>query len=383
MASVPTETSTQPLAPLPPEQWPSVEHLVIEDGKPVDNLFHERQMRLLVQPLYESWAGPGAGRGFVAMANVGLFYSVDLPPLVPDVLLSIDVSPPKIDFEVKRNYQLAYFSWIYGKMPDVVIEIVSNRKGGETRGKRQNYHRMRIPHYVVYDPWQILSGESLQVLDWWPNEYRPAEGNWLSEVRLGLTVWKGPYEGLESEVWLRWCNRKRELLLTGAEIAPNRKSNAPNRKSNAPTIWPNSFDAWGLNLKPDGEHLESVDLPHPGQIRHWPASHSRGRPRPLRLPRPVRPGPGRRRRLPSAASGALSHLQHRPQRQLHQCLRRGLRLLRLLPQERRRRRLRAAARNALSKDRGNHRPGRRSDPHAGRDASQLSSWNGTRNCCAI
>jgi Uma2 family endonuclease len=235
MASIPTESAIQePLPPLPPEQRPCVDHLVIEDGKPVENWFQERQMRLLVQPLYASWPGPGADRGFVAMSNVGLFYSVDLPPLVPDVLLSIDVNPPKkITFEKKVNEELAYFTWIYGKAPDVVIEVVSNRKGGETRGKWQTYHRMRVPHYVIHDPWCYLSEQPLRVLDWWPSEYRPAEGNWLSEVRLGVTVWKGHYEGLDSEVWLRWCNRRGELLLTGAEIAEAEKQRAEAEKQRA------------------------------------------------------------------------------------------------------------------------------------------------------
>ena len=73
---------------------------------------------------------------------------------------------------------------------------------------------------------------------------------------------------------------------------------------------------------------------------------------------------------PPAAPRAVPHLQHRPQHQLHQRLRRGLRLLRLLPQERRRRRLRPAARGAVPEDRGDHRPRRRPDSHAGRQCTR-------------
>ena len=38
---------------------PDVSHLVTEDDTPVDNLFSERQMALLRETLYTSWAGPG------------------------------------------------------------------------------------------------------------------------------------------------------------------------------------------------------------------------------------------------------------------------------------------------------------------------------------
>jgi hypothetical protein len=59
------------LEPLPVELHPNVDHLVTEDDTPVDNIFSEKQQRLLTEPLYNSWSGPGEGRPFVAMANVG------------------------------------------------------------------------------------------------------------------------------------------------------------------------------------------------------------------------------------------------------------------------------------------------------------------------
>ena len=77
--------------PLPPECIPDVESLVIEDGVPVETIFAEKQYRLLTEPLYTSWPGPGEGRPFVVLANVGLFFAMDQPPLAPDVMLSLDV----------------------------------------------------------------------------------------------------------------------------------------------------------------------------------------------------------------------------------------------------------------------------------------------------
>jgi hypothetical protein len=55
---------------------PDVSHLITEDDTPVDNIFSEKQQRLLTSPLYDGWIGPGNERKFVAFANVGLFYAL-------------------------------------------------------------------------------------------------------------------------------------------------------------------------------------------------------------------------------------------------------------------------------------------------------------------
>src|SRR5947207_13056110 len=107
-----------PLLALPPELRPSVEHLVTEDDTPVDNIYSEKQQRLLTRPLYSSWPGPG-GEPFLASANVGMFYAINQPPLVPDVLLSLGVRPPA-DLHEKRHR--SYFFWEFGKPPEVLIE---------------------------------------------------------------------------------------------------------------------------------------------------------------------------------------------------------------------------------------------------------------------
>src|SRR5436309_11203941 len=107
---------------LPPEARPRVDHLITDDGTPVDSLYSERQMPLLVEPLYASWRGPGEGRTYVAMANVGMFYSDEESPFVPDVLLSLDVRMPPNFRETRYR---SYFFWQYGKAPDACIAIVS------------------------------------------------------------------------------------------------------------------------------------------------------------------------------------------------------------------------------------------------------------------
>ena len=201
-----------PLA-LQPEDLPNLDELVTEDDAPMDNLFSEKQQRLLTESLYSTWSGPGEGRKFLATANVGLFYSVRQPPLVPDMLLSLDVEPPT-DLWEKRNR--SYFIWEYGKPPEVVIEIVSNLKGHEAADKLRDYTRIGVVYYAIFDPLGLLSADRLRL---YRHGLPEANNNFrLDDVGLELKLWRGIYEGSEQE-WLRWIDSGGNLILTGAEQA--------------------------------------------------------------------------------------------------------------------------------------------------------------------
>src|SRR5713101_8545062 len=174
-----TELTTQaPVPPLAPEDYPSVEHLVTEDDTPVDNIFSEKQQRLLTEPLYSSW---DAGRLFLAASNVGLFYAVRQPPLVPDAFLSLDVQAPA-DLWPRANR--SYFLWEYDKRPDVVIEVVSNQKGAEDDRKLRVYARIGVPYYVIFDPIDQLKGSVLRVYELHAGGYRLAADRWFPMVGL-------------------------------------------------------------------------------------------------------------------------------------------------------------------------------------------------------
>jgi len=204
----------QPL--LPEELLPNVDHLVTEDGAPVDNVFSEKEQRLLTETLHSSWPGPGEGRPFVAMANVGLFYAIHRPPFVPDALLSLGVELPA---DVRPKAHRSYFVWLYGKPPDVVIEVVSNREGGEDSEKLAGYAEIGIGYYAIYDPEQLLSSETLRVYRRDPLGYkRMDEPIWFPDVGLGLRRWHGRYEDMEA-TWLRWVDAQGELIPTGRERA--------------------------------------------------------------------------------------------------------------------------------------------------------------------
>ena len=218
-----------------------ISHLVIEDDTPVDNFQSAQQQRLLVEPLYSSRALP---MPFVADANVGLFYKLKGDPIVPDVLLSLRVQRPE-DFSQRQNR--SYFTWEFGKNPEVCIEIVSNPEGdeltlskksqqkGKTTAKKDIYAQIGVPYYVVFDPLQQIQDKHemnealLRVWTISPVGYTELTSDsgivavgqsvWLEGVGLGLTLWSGQFEEEVTRLWLRWCDSNGRVIPTGAERA--------------------------------------------------------------------------------------------------------------------------------------------------------------------
>jgi len=199
-----------------------IEALITEDDTPVDNLPSEKQQRLLTEPLYSSWSGPGEGRPFLAAANVGVFAETGAPAIVPDVFISLDVQVHQ-DWWVKIHR--SYFIQEYRKPPDLVVEIVSNTEGGENADKRQKYAWMRIPYYVIYDPALQIMPEALTVYRLQNRRYEPMPQAWFPELQLGLVLWQGEFED-RRDCWLRWSDEKGEVIPTGKEQAERERQRA-------------------------------------------------------------------------------------------------------------------------------------------------------------
>lgn len=202
---------------------PDVTNLVLENDTPLDNFQTEKQQRLLVEPLYSSWK---VDEPFIAAANVGIFSSDEEEGTAPDMFLSLGVSIPA-DWSQKQNR--SYLVWRFGKFPEVVIEIVSNRKGNELVRKdaekpckKEAYARMGIAYYIVFDPLQQIQeagqmeGQPLKVFELRGKRYVESQPFWMEGAGLGLTLWNGEFEGAPSQ-WLRWCDRDGQLIPTGAE----------------------------------------------------------------------------------------------------------------------------------------------------------------------
>jgi hypothetical protein len=205
--------------------------LIIDDGEPVDNTFSEKQQALLTRTLYSSWTPPvekrsKAKRKFWAASNVGIFVSAHESGIAPDVFVSLDVQAPQ------DAIRKAYFLWDCGKFPELVIEIVSNTKGGEISRKHNRYEQMGIRYYVVFDPFHYFKGEVLQVFALQEGVYQPTTEHYFPCLGLGLKLWHGDFEDIKT-TYLRWCDRKGKLLPTADERAKRAKSEAARAKSEA------------------------------------------------------------------------------------------------------------------------------------------------------
>jgi hypothetical protein len=267
-----------PEAAFPLPEPPDISDLVIEDDEPVDSILSKKLQRLLTGALYTSFQPKAEDTGelipFLATANVGLFYALKLPPLMPDVTLSLEVAPPA-SFERKEDR--TYLVWEMGKPPDVVIEIVSKRKGEELGRKRKDYARAGVSYYAVYDrtagvasplrQLRELQGSPLALFQRRGGEFVPFASTWLEDkglrpanakglrpanakglrpanakglrpanaIGLGLTLWQRSFEVVNTE-WLRWCDREGQVLPTGEEKAALEQQRAEAERQRAEAL---------------------------------------------------------------------------------------------------------------------------------------------------
>ena len=205
---------------------PDIRDLEIEDDTPVDNLITEKQQRLLTEPLYSQSSVLDCP--FLVAANVGVFYAVRQPPIVPDVFLSLEVEVPE-NWREKKNR--TYLVWEFGKPPNVTIEIVSNKEGNELGSKLRDYSRIGVAYYVVFDPLQQLGDSLLRMFELRGNRYQEMTETWLEQVGIGLTLWDGVFEG-KHDRWLRWSTRD-GVVPTGAEQAEQERQRAERAEARA------------------------------------------------------------------------------------------------------------------------------------------------------
>jgi Uma2 family endonuclease len=197
---------------------PDADKLVTEDDTPVDNFASAKQQRLLVSSLYSSVQE----RTFLAEANVGIYHTDGQSAIVPDVFLSLDVQVPENWWD-KQNR--SYLVWKFGKPPEIVIEIVSNKEGDELGKKLKIYEQMRVSYYIVYDPSHQLGEHIFHIHELRGMRYFKTSETWLEQVGLGLTLWEGEFESRQ-DIWLRWCYKDGNLLFTGDERAEQAEQRA-------------------------------------------------------------------------------------------------------------------------------------------------------------
>jgi Uma2 family endonuclease len=204
---------------------PDANQLVTEDDTPVDNFASAKQQRLLVSSLYSSLQK----QPFLAAANVGVYYTDLKPAIVPDVFLSLNAQVPQNWWE---KHNRCYMVWRFGKPPEVAIEVVSNKVGDELGEKLRIYEHMRASYYIVYDPTNQISEETLRIYELRGMRYYQTSETWLEQVGLGLTLWEGEFEARQDS-WLRWCYQDGTILPTGDERAQNAEQRAQTAEQRA------------------------------------------------------------------------------------------------------------------------------------------------------
>lgn len=206
------------------------EDFITEDDEPMDNLFSEKEQRQLVDTLQSShidWTN----RNFMACANVAVYYKKG-KYIVPDMFLSMDVEYPA---SWRENEDKCYYAWKMGKLPEVVIEIVSNKVGNEDTDKKKVYAELGIKYYVIHDPHKHLSDKELRVYELKANQKYVLvrrKQHWMPEINLGMQLWQGLFEKEES-LWARWCHKDGAVLLTGKERADREEAEKEKEKERA------------------------------------------------------------------------------------------------------------------------------------------------------
>jgi hypothetical protein len=138
----------------------------------------------------------------------------------------------RITLDLTQRAHRSYFTWVLGKPPDVVVEFVSDRRGGEEEDKLNDYARIGVTYYAICDPQNRLRGGPLRAFALREGVYQPIDAAWLPRVGLGLIFWEGVFEDQQGR-WLRWCDRQGTVIPTGKERAEQEKQRAEQEKQRA------------------------------------------------------------------------------------------------------------------------------------------------------
>ncbi|MBF0451909.1 MAG: Uma2 family endonuclease, partial [Candidatus Magnetomorum sp.] len=162
----------------------------------------------------------------------GIYEKIPVHPIVPDVFLSLDV---KYADDIWKKKNRCYMIGIFGKPPELVIEIVSNKIGQENTTKRDKYASMGINYYVIFDPGLHIIPSKLCAYKLVDQSYVPKphkEYIWFEDLNVGLKIHEGIFEEMDAE-WLRWCDGNGNMLLTGTESRDIEKQRAESEKQRA------------------------------------------------------------------------------------------------------------------------------------------------------
>ncbi|NER29729.1 MAG: Uma2 family endonuclease [Symploca sp. SIO1C4] len=191
----------------PQQRLPTSEELPCSDDTPVDHELQNTIPNLLRAILLLIWA-----------AREDWFFGVDMgiydrsrqilqTPIFPDGFLSLRVQRHKKP-KGRLSYVLAEENNI---VPVFVLEYVSKTYGGEYDRKMEDYARLGVRYYTIYNPdyWQRDQHQPLEVYRLTNGNYERQLGEpvWMPEVGLGIGRELGVCEQWQRD-WLYWYDQQ-------------------------------------------------------------------------------------------------------------------------------------------------------------------------------
>jgi Uma2 family endonuclease len=170
------------------------------DDQPVDNELQVLLPIVLRAILALLWADR---MDWFLGVNMGVYYDPLLPAVGPDAFLSVGVVRYKRE-QGRLSYVVQQENHV---IPQWVLEIVSQKPGGEYDAKMQLYAEIGVLYYTIYNPnyWRRDRQEPFLIYRLEQGVYVQQQGNpvWMPEIGLGIGYERGFHEGLWRQ-WLYW-----------------------------------------------------------------------------------------------------------------------------------------------------------------------------------
>jgi Uma2 family endonuclease len=235
----------QPQSPRPPHQvLPTMYDLPSEDPREpgLPDEFHEFQPQLL----RETFQSPEYPLDDVFIGtDINLYYDSLHTQWYkrPDWFLVLGAARA----QSQEDLRLSYVIWQESVDPFLMVELLSPGTEDEDLGQKvrslterdtppgkwEVYERiLRVPYYAIFDRYS----NHLRVFCLQGTRYREVDLSeqrlWFEEIKLGLGVWEGPYQGAMG-LWLRWYDGAGDWLPTPAERAEQESQRAEQERLRA------------------------------------------------------------------------------------------------------------------------------------------------------
>ncbi|NJR32195.1 MAG: Uma2 family endonuclease [Chamaesiphon sp. CSU_1_12] len=192
-----------------PRYLPTADELPCSDDTPVDNELQEIIPSLLKSILRILW---DERMDWFFGIDMGIYTDPERPAIVPDGFLCLNV-----ERHYDEQLRLSYLLWEEEIPPILVLEVVSNKPGGEYTTKLDEYTRMGVLYYIIYNP-KRRRKPRLEIYKLIDGKYELQDGNpiWMPEIGLGIGSERASFDRLMRE-WLYWYDGNNQRYPTPDE----------------------------------------------------------------------------------------------------------------------------------------------------------------------